>query len=93
MYKCFISLNICCLKVFLYRIGFNYFKIFIVRGIVFIWFLVGIGNKFFINMIIGNISNNIALDREFLEFVLGYEDLGIIVSIDLFVRILLNNIN
>lgn len=44
-------------------------------------------------MIIGNISNNIVLDREFLEFALGYEDLGIIVRIDLFVRILLNNIN
>lgn len=55
--------------------------------------MVGIGNKFFINTITGNISNNIVLDREFLEFVLGYEDLGIIVRIDLFVRILLNNIN
>nr|XP_034314660.1 cadherin-87A isoform X2 [Crassostrea gigas] len=36
------------------------------------------GNKFSINMTTGNISNNIALDRESPEFALGYEDLGII---------------
>lgn len=93
MHKCFTSLNICCLKVLLYRIGFNYLKISIVRGIAFIWFLAGTGNKFSINMTTGNISNNIALDRESPEFALGYEDLGIIVSTDLFARTLSNNTN
>lgn len=42
--------------------------------------MTGTGNKFSINNITGNISNNIALDRESPEFALGYEDLGIIVS-------------
>lgn len=93
MHTCFTSLNICCLKVLLYRIGFNYLKISIVRGIAFIWFLAGTGNKFSINMTTGNISNNIALDRESPEFALGYEDLGIIVSTDLFARTLSNNTN
>lgn len=93
MHKCFTSLNICYLKVLLYRIGFNYLKISIVRGIAFIWFLAGTGNKFSINMTTGNISNNIALDRESPEFALGYEDLGIIVRTDLFARTLSNNIN
>lgn len=44
-------------------------------------------------MTTGNISNNIALDRESPEFALGYEDLGIIVRTDLFARTLSNNIN
>lgn len=38
-------------------------------------------------MTTGNISNNIALDRESPEFALGYEDLGIIVSTDFFATV------
>lgn len=42
-------------------------------------------------MTTGNISNNIALDRESPDFALGYEDLGIIVSTSLFANTVSNS--